>query len=106
MKNKIKDSLFEFATFLGSVVISVCTRPILSFIAGWCGGLLVKLLVGRSIAACINALLGIVRFSPNDIPVICGIFSVIGSFFRDSVTISEDDDEDEKDKKNDSPPTP
>ena len=82
MKN---DTGSVIAAIIG-VVIFYIIISIIMFGAGWLGGLILTQTVGWAVATGLNALFGATRFTPDLIPVVCGVLIIIGSYFKTSVS--------------------
>lgn len=60
--------------------------PILVFGIGWVGGAIPRWAFGDMIASGMNLLFHTSSFTPDVIPIACGTLSVIGSYFKSSLT--------------------
>lgn len=58
--------------------------PVLVYILGWFGGLILTMCWGGPITECLNLIFDTTRFTSNMIPVACGIMGVIGNYFSSS----------------------
>lgn len=82
MKN---DTGSVIAAIIGIVIFYIIT-PIIMFGAGWLSGLILTQTVGGAVATGLNALFGTTRFTPDLIPVVCGVLTIIGSYFKTIVS--------------------
>ena len=64
---------------LGALALIVLS-PFLSFILGWAIGWLIKLVFGATFVTGLKLLH--INIDVNSIPILCGVLSVVGSFFR------------------------
>lgn len=62
-------------------VVIVILNPLLCWIGGWIFGWLLKLLIGGTFIAGLNQMLN-TNFSAENLPVFCGVLSVIGHFLK------------------------
>lgn len=70
--------------FLAAIVDLVA--PILMFIVGFVGGIVLQWAFGDSFISGLNLLFNTSRFAPDMIPVVCGSLSVIGYYFKATLT--------------------
>lgn len=82
MKNDIGSVI---AAIIGVAILCIIT-PIITFGAGWFGGWILMKIVGGAVVTGLNALFGTTRFTPDLIPVVCGVLTVIGSYFKTVVS--------------------
>lgn len=79
--DEFKESIECLGTIIIFIAIIVC-MPLISFGMGFIIGLLIKWIFGEVFVSGLS-LLGI-NILVSDIPLICGVLNVIGSFFRSS----------------------
>ena len=70
-------------------VISSILSPILIFGAGWFGGWVLMKIVGGAVVTGLNTLFGTTRFTPDLIPVVCGVLAVVGGYFKTTISSSK-----------------
>lgn len=85
MKNNIGSII---GAIIGAVILWIIS-PILIFGAGWFGGWILMKIVGGAVVTGLNTLFGTTRFTPDLIPVVCGVLAVIGSCFKTIVSSSK-----------------
>lgn len=85
MENKIGAVI---GTIIGVIIICIIA-PIITFGAGWLGGWILMKIVGGAVVTGLNTLFGTTRFTPDLIPVVCGVLAVIGSCFKTTVSSSK-----------------
>ena len=66
--------------------VIVILNPLLCWISGWIFGWLLRLLIGGTFIANLNQMFN-TNFSAENLPVFCGVLSVIGHFFKSSPTL-------------------
>ena len=76
-------------TKTGTVIIAVITiivmsffSPILVYAGGWIAGWILKTFIGEVITNGLNTLFNVAYFTPELLPVLCGILSVISTLLR------------------------
>ena len=70
-----------------TIILYALIGPIINFIGGWLGGLVLQCVCGDTLVGGLNILFGTERFTSDLLPIICGTLGVVGSFFRNT-TIS------------------
>lgn len=72
------------AVIATAIIILVMSffSPILVFAGGWIAGWILKTFIGEVIANGLNTLFNVAYFTPEFLPVLCGILSVIGTLLR------------------------
>lgn len=83
--------LFGCLTMIIMFVLTLLIAPILSFFGGYLTGLILEWFVGDMITNGLNLLFNTVRFNADKLPIICGALAVVGSFFRNSLTVNKKD---------------
>jgi hypothetical protein len=68
--------------FVGLFVFS----PVMTFGFAYFGGLILKWIVGDSIAYGFNLVFDTTRFTPDLIPIICATLATIGKYFKSTQT--------------------
>lgn len=79
----MKDDLTIFGGCLTAIILIILS-PVLCFFEGWICGWLLKLFTGDTIANGLNLLLNTTRFTPESLPIVCGVLATVGSFFKSS----------------------
>ena len=90
--NEYKEDLIGCGTALILLVLALIFGATLTFGLGCLGGLLLKCFVGQPVANGLNMVLGNItqyNFTPDDIPLFCGIMTTIGGFFKSSISTSK-----------------
>lgn len=64
--------------------------PVLYYFVGWVAGHILAWLIGDTVINGMNYLFNTTRFTADMLPVICGTFGVIGSFFKPTSASSKD----------------
>lgn len=82
----MKDNIVDVIVAIICVTIICIIAPIITFGAGWLGGWILMKIVGGAVVVGLNTLFGTTRFTPDLIPVVCGVLTVIGSYFKTSVS--------------------
>ena len=88
MKNKIKGTLISVgagAAIAGIIFLMFILLPLI----GWITGHIVKLVFGNMIANGLNLLFNTVRFAKSDIPTLCATLALIGSFFKNTISMNK-----------------
>ena len=85
MKNSTLEKL-GIATVVGGIVGLLVFLPVIYFALGAFGGWILKVCVGGHVVYGLNVLFGTDRFYPEQLPVICGVLAVIGSYFKSTQT--------------------
>lgn len=80
----MKNSNIGILIFIAFVIVIL--NPLLCWIGGWIFGWLLKLLIGGTFITNLNQMFN-TDFSAENLPVFCGVLSVIGHFFRGNHTI-------------------
>lgn len=62
--------------------IALVLGPILCFLGGYISGLVLQLTVGGFVASGLNLILNTTRFTAGQLPIICSVLAVVGSFFQ------------------------
>ena len=75
-------------TIIGIIALFIFL-PFLCFAGGWITGWLIKLIFGNTFCNGL-ALIGI-HIAPSQIPLLCGIIGVIGSFFKNTINTNKKD---------------
>lgn len=72
------------AVIITAIIILVISffSPVLVFASGWIAGWILKTFIGEVIANGLNTLFNVAYFTPEFLPVLCGILSVVGSLLR------------------------
>ena len=81
MKNKGDEALAAIGVIvagIGMLFLAVIISPL----AGWITGHIVKLVFGNMITNGLNLLFNTTRFVKANIPMLCATLALIGSFFR------------------------
>lgn len=78
----MKDNTGSVIAAIIGVAIFYIITPIIMFGSGWCGGWILMNTVGGAVATGLNALFGTTRFTQDIIPVVCGVLTIIGSYFK------------------------
>lgn len=78
---------------LGIIVIAfaLIISPIVTFGAGYLGGMILKSIVGDCIIATLNTIFDTTRFTNDLIPPVCAVLAVLGSFFKPSIENKKDE---------------
>jgi hypothetical protein len=87
-----KKDVIGCGTTLLIAALALIFSSTLVFGLGCLGGLLLKLFVGQPVANGLNMVLGNImqyNFTPDDIPLFCGIMTTIGGFFKTSISTSK-----------------
>lgn len=85
----MKDNVGVVIGAIIGVIILCIIAPIITFGAGWFGGWILMKIVGGAVVTGLNTLFGTTRFTPDLIPVVCGVLAVIGSCFKTTVSSSK-----------------
>lgn len=83
--------LFGCLTMIAMFVLTLLITPILSFFGGYLTGLILEWFVGDMITNGLNLLFNTARFNADKLPIICGALAVVGSFFKNSLTVNKKD---------------
>ena len=67
------------------VIISLLLSPIISFVSGYLGGMILSATVGNTLVKGLNYIFNTDRFSKEMLPYLCGALATIGSYFRSIV---------------------
>lgn len=86
MKNKIKLSINWL--FILMVIIIALLSPFFNFVLGWVIGWLIKIIFGTTFVKGLSLIH--INIIESQIPLFCGIISVISSFFRPSPVKKDD----------------
>ena len=81
----------ELLIIILGVLFLIFISPFLSFICGWVTGWLIKVIFGATFVTGLKLLH--INIDVNSIPLLCGILSVIGSFFRTTTTKFKSNDD-------------
>ena len=65
-----------------SAIIAMFIAPILIFLVGVVSGLVLKWIIGGPVVDGLNLIFNTTRFNADKLPIVCGTFAVIGSFFK------------------------
>lgn len=84
----MKKNIGPIISIIGVVILWILS-PALIFGAGWFGGWILMKIVGGAVVTGLNTLFGTTRFTPDLIPVVCGVLAVIGSCFKTTVSSSK-----------------
>lgn len=60
--------------------------PIIAFVCGWFGGVILHLLTGSYLTNGLNLLFNTHRFHGNNLPMICATLAALGSYLKSSST--------------------
>ena len=71
--------------------IGVFIWPLLYFLGGYMTGLVLSWVVGDLVVETLNLMLNTTKFSVEQLPMVCAVLGVIGSFFKGSVSITRKD---------------
>ena len=77
----MEDSFGCIAALIAGL-IAITLGPILCFLGGYVSGLVLQLTVGGFVASGLNLILNTTRFTAGQLPVLCGVLAVVGSFFQ------------------------
>lgn len=66
---------------LFTILLLAIFEPILYYFGGWLSGIILKACIGETFAGGLNTLFNVSYFTPEFLPTMCGILSVIGKFF-------------------------
>ena len=66
--------------FISIIVFSIFV-PVLYYFGGWIAGWMISICIGETFADGLNTLFNVSYFTPEFLPTMCGILSVIGKFF-------------------------
>lgn len=86
-----------FAHILGiilgviTITIALIISPIITFGAGYLGGMILELIVGDCITSTLNTIFDTTRFTNDLIPPVCAALAVLGSFFKPSIENKKDE---------------
>lgn len=72
-----------------TIILQILIGPIINFIGGWLGGLVVQCVCSDTLVGGLNILFGTERFTSDLLPIICGTLGVVGSFFRNTTISTE-----------------
>ncbi len=75
-------------TIVGTVFIGMVTA-MASFVIWIIIGTVLQMFLGTQIAEGLNLIFNTTRFEPANIPLVCGILSFLGSFFRSNTTVNQ-----------------
>jgi hypothetical protein len=70
------------------VVVSLILGPVLYYFGGWITGNILTWLIGDTVVNGLNYLFNTERFTVDMLPIVCGTLGVIGSFFKSTVSTS------------------
>ena len=90
----MKISTHILSIMLGIIVIAfaLIISPIITFGAGYLGGIILELIVGDCITATLNTIFDTTRFTNDLIPPVCAVLAVLGSFFKPSIENKKKDE--------------
>lgn len=74
---------------LFTILLLAIFEPILYYFGGWLSGVILKACIGETFAGGLNTLFNVSYFTPEFLPTMCGILSVLGSFLH-PLTINKD----------------
>ena len=83
MKNNTNPFYTLFVAFIAFI-----TTPVIVFLGGYLAGLILKWIVGGPVVNALNFIFNTTRFGVDNIPVICGLLSIVGSAFKSTVSVS------------------
>ena len=73
-------------TGIATLIVLLIFWPAIAYFTGWFAGLLLQWIIGDVVAHGLNYVFNTTRFTADMLPITCGIFSVIGSFFKSSTS--------------------
>ncbi len=56
--------------------------PVIVFAVGYFGGMILDFAVGETVVNALNVMFDTTRFSRENLPMLCGVLTVIGSCFK------------------------
>lgn len=83
---------FVFITVFILQIVMLIFAPVLTFVCGYLGGMILDWVVGNKIVAGMNLIFDTTSFSHDLIPLTCGTLAVIGSYFKTSVSAKSSKD--------------
>ena len=70
-------------------IVGIFVWPLLYFLGGYVTGLIFAHVVGDMIVDAVNLMFNTTRFSVETLPMVCAVLSVIGSFFKSSLSVDK-----------------
>lgn len=74
-------SLGTIAFIFISIIVFSIFVPVFYYFGGWIAGWIISVCIGETFAGGLNTLFNVSYFTPEFLPTMCGILSVIGKFF-------------------------
>lgn len=71
--------------------IGIFVWPLLFFLGGYVTGLTLSWVVGDLVVDTLNLMLNTTRFSVEQLPMVCAVLALVGSFFKGSVSVTRKD---------------